>query len=116
MPLKDHFHLPWSEQNPWEGFHSAWANTMVRHLNGHCLPRRFRAMPHVHLGSFVETDLATLEQDSLAKSPLEALATGANGNEPAPWSPPGAVRPRRGPIWRTTSIVTAPSYGMTALS
>jgi Protein of unknown function (DUF4058) len=64
MPLRDHFHLPWSEQNPWEGFHSAWVNTMVRHLNGHLLPRRYRAIPQVHLGPFVETDVATFDQES----------------------------------------------------
>jgi hypothetical protein len=27
-------------------------NTLVRHLNGSLLPRRFRAFPQVHLGSF----------------------------------------------------------------
>jgi hypothetical protein len=36
MPLRDDFHPPWSAQNPWEGFHCAWVNTMVRHLNGCC--------------------------------------------------------------------------------
>jgi len=34
-----------SEQNPWEGFHSAWVNTMVRHLNGDLLPPDLRAIP-----------------------------------------------------------------------
>jgi Protein of unknown function (DUF4058) len=67
MPLRDHFHLPWSEQNPWEGFHSAWVNTMVRHLNGNLLPRGYRAIPQVHLGPFVETDVATFEQDSASE-------------------------------------------------
>jgi hypothetical protein len=47
MPLQDHFHSPWSDDNPWEGFHSAWVNTLVRHLNGQLLPRRFRAFPQV---------------------------------------------------------------------
>jgi hypothetical protein len=50
MPLRDHFHPPWSEENPWEGFHSAWVNTMVRHLNGSLLPPNFRAFPQIHLG------------------------------------------------------------------
>jgi hypothetical protein len=55
MPLRDHFHPPWSDENPWEGFHSAWVNTMVRHLNGSLLPPNFRAFPQIHLGPFVET-------------------------------------------------------------
>jgi hypothetical protein len=24
MPPRDHFHPPWSEEDLWEGFHSAW--------------------------------------------------------------------------------------------
>lgn len=82
MPLRDHFHLPWSEHNPWEGFHSAWVNTMVRHLNGNLLPRRYRAMPQVHLGPFVEADVATLEQDPLSDATGQASTDGGQ----AAWS------------------------------
>src|SRR5438552_3411340 len=49
MPLRDHFHIPWNEQNPWESFHSAWINTMVRHLNGNLLPEPYQAIPRVSL-------------------------------------------------------------------
>jgi hypothetical protein len=42
VPLRDHFHSPWSDENAWEGFHSAWANTIVRHLNGSLLPASSR--------------------------------------------------------------------------
>lgn len=62
MPLRDHFHSPWRDENFWEGFHSAWANTLVRHLNASALPRRYRAVPQVHLGALVEVDVATLER------------------------------------------------------
>jgi hypothetical protein len=75
MPLGDHFHLPWSEQNPWEGFHSAWVNTLVRHLNGHLLPRRYRAVPQVHLGPYVEADVATYDREPLTPQPLSADST-----------------------------------------
>ena len=95
MPLRDHFHLPWSEQNPWEGFHSAWANTMVRHLNLNCLPRRFRAVPKVHLGPFVETDLATFDHEPSGESAtglLENAGNGSQANETAWWSPPQPVQ------------------------
>jgi hypothetical protein len=62
MPLRDHFHAPWSDENIWEGFHSAWANTIVRHLNQSLLPAQFRAVPQVHLGASLETDVATFER------------------------------------------------------
>jgi Protein of unknown function (DUF4058) len=63
MPLRDHFRPPWSEEHPWEGFHSAWVNTMVRHLNGSVLPPNFRAFPQIHLGPFLETDVEVPGQD-----------------------------------------------------
>jgi Protein of unknown function (DUF4058) len=93
MPLRDHFRGPWSEQNPWEGFHSAWINTMVRHLNGTVLPRRFRAIPQVHLGSFVESDVAAFERDqgTDADGPFDQQRDSANGGTTAVWAPPEAV-------------------------
>ena len=86
MPLRDHFHSPWSDENLWEGFHSAWANTIVRHLNESLLPARFRAVPQVHLGAAVETDIATFERltgngSASAEGSSSALAT-------AVWAPP----------------------------
>jgi hypothetical protein len=62
MPLNDHFHRPWSDDNPWEGFHSAWINTLVRHLNGSLLPRGFRAFPQIHLGPWIEADVPTFQR------------------------------------------------------
>src|SRR5436305_2772892 len=92
MPLRDHFHPPWSDENPWEGFHSAWINTMVRHLNGTLLPPNFRAFPQIHLGPFVEADVATLEslggQEAGTGTPVEST----DGGAVVPWSPPEAVQ------------------------
>ena len=92
MPLRDHFHPPWSEQNPWEGFHSAWVNTMVRQLNGAVLSRRFRAVPQVHLGPFVETDVATFEQDQPSSQPPSHHEEPTNGGGTAIWAPPAALQ------------------------
>jgi hypothetical protein len=61
MPLRDHFHPPLRDSHHWEGFHSAWVNTLVRHLNLRQLPARYRAEPQVHLGTQVEVDVATFE-------------------------------------------------------
>jgi hypothetical protein len=88
MPLRDHFHPPWSEQNPWEGFHSAWVNTMVRHLNGSLLSRRFRAFPQIHLGPFVETDVATFDHEPGAA--IGPAAGKVEDGEATAWAPPQA--------------------------
>jgi hypothetical protein len=86
MPLRDHFHAPWTDENLWEGFHSAWANTLVRHLNESLLPERYRAVPQVHLGTTVETDVATFERLSAngSTSAGEGLASAAAWMPPEP--------------------------------
>jgi hypothetical protein len=50
VPLRDHFHPPLDNELSWEPFHSAWVNTMVRHLNEGLLPERYRAQPQARLG------------------------------------------------------------------
>ncbi len=86
MPLRDHFHSPWSDDNYWEGFHSAWANTIVRHLNGSLLPERFRAVPQVHLGAAVETDVATFERLTSANG--ASTESGSSALATTVWAPP----------------------------
>ncbi len=88
MPLCDHFYAPWSEQNPWEGFHSAWVNTIVRHLNGSLLPAHYRAMPQVHLGPMIEADIAAYEAKLASLEDGESVDEGADGNGRQLWSPP----------------------------
>jgi hypothetical protein len=51
MPRRDHFHPPLRDRVHWEGFHSAWTNTIVRHLNTRLLPSRYRSEPQVDLGA-----------------------------------------------------------------
>ncbi len=93
MPLRDHFRPPWSEQDQWEGFHSAWVNTMVRHLNGSVLPPRFRARPQVHLGPFVEVDVGTFELEGTgAGAPSSPSNGSANGGIAVGWAPLAAVQ------------------------
>lgn len=58
------------------------------------LPRRYVAVPHVHLGAFVEVDIAAFEREDIAN-----LAAGPHATEPAtttatgtlPWTPPEAT-------------------------
>ena len=62
MPLLDHFHSPFADRRSWEGFHGAWPAMIVMGLNRK-LPRRYVAEPRVHLGSSIEIDVATYEED-----------------------------------------------------
>src|SRR5688572_4505919 len=63
MPLRDHFRKPLRVNFRWEGFHSAWANTIVRVLNTQLFPARYRAEQHVHFGSEVEVDIAAVKEE-----------------------------------------------------
>jgi hypothetical protein len=87
MPLRDHFHSPLKSQRHWEGFHSAWANTIVRHLTRQ-LPPRYFAEPQIHLGVHVEADVATFESETSA---IDAEGTG-NGIATAVSAPPQPPR------------------------
>ncbi|HXG13149.1 MAG TPA: DUF4058 family protein [Gemmataceae bacterium] len=92
MPLRDHFHSPWKDENFWEGFHSAWANTIVRYLNGSVLSRRYRALPQVHLGAWVEADVATFERDTSQGAVPVAEGDSGEGTATAVWTPPEPVQ------------------------
>ncbi len=87
MPLRDHFHPPLDEELSWEPFHSAWINTIVRHLNGGLLPERYRAQPQAHLGGQVEVDVGTFQKSR----PAPAAAPG-NGTATAVWAPAKPTR------------------------
>jgi hypothetical protein len=88
MPLRDHFRPPWSERYHWEGFHSAWVNTIVRSLNTTVLPDAYRAEPQVHLGARIEADVATWESPS---GDRDAPASSDGDAAPASWSPAAHV-------------------------
>jgi Protein of unknown function (DUF4058) len=87
MPLRDHFHAPLRNRRHWEGFHSDWASSILRHLNTH-LPSRYFAEPHTHLGIQVEADLATFEEEPRATEQAEK----GNGVATAVWAPPQATQ------------------------
>jgi hypothetical protein len=81
MPLLDHFHAPVSERRSWEGFHSLWAAAMVEQLNRDVLAEEYFADMHVHVGSQVEVDVATLEE-----TPGSTVPRGTADR--AVWTPP----------------------------
>lgn len=88
MPLRDHFHPPWSERYHWEGFHSAWVNAIVRSLNMTLLPESYRAEPQVHLGARIEADVATWENE---RSNNGTIPTGEGEAALTTWTPPLAA-------------------------
>ncbi len=68
MPLLNHFHPPVSQIRFWESFHTAWTAALMERLNGDVLPPGYFAQAQVHVGSRVEVDVATFEDDPSALS------------------------------------------------
>ena len=89
MPMRDHFRPPLGDRRSWDGLHGAWPTMIVIGLNRN-MPQRYVAEPQIHLGSSIEVDVATYEEDEL-DSPSPSPAAGAKGNgggtATAIWSP-----------------------------
>ncbi len=92
MPLLDHFHPPLLDRRHWEGFHGWWAAEIAGGLNVH-LPPNYFAEFQVQVGTRVEVDVATFEDENPANGPeqggtMTAMRTRA-------WAPPAptAVMP-----------------------
>jgi hypothetical protein len=92
MPLLDHFHAPLKEARHWEGFHARWASEMADALN-EILPREdYFADSQIHVGSSVEIDVATFENQGTS----EANDNGDSGGSGVAtltkqWAPPAAL-------------------------
>jgi hypothetical protein len=86
MPLLDHFHPPVSERRRWEGFHGLWAAALVETLNRDVLADEYFADMHVHIGSQVEVDVATLEEPTSQGHQRDD--TSAAAGAASPWRPP----------------------------
>lgn len=83
MPLRDHFHSPLNDQTSWDLFHGQWPAMIVQRLNP-ILPRRYVAGPHVHLGSEIEIDMATFDnEESNSSAPLGGNGTTWQLSEPS---------------------------------
>jgi hypothetical protein len=83
MPLRDHFHPPVSERQPWEALHGAWPTIIVIDLNKR-LSSRFVASPRVRLGTAFEIDVAAREAGE--GDGTESQESG--GTATATWAPP----------------------------
>jgi hypothetical protein len=87
MPLRDHFRPPLDDLTSWEGFHGQWPAMIVQAL-ARKLPRRYLASPRVHVGSSVEIDVATYEQDAVDASSPDASNGNGDAVATAIWAPP----------------------------
>ncbi len=90
MPLLDHFHPPVSERRRWEGFHGMWAAALVEKLNQDVLADEYFADMHVHIGSQVEVDIATLEESGEAVGPRGG-GTATKTVVASAWAPPATA-------------------------
>lgn len=64
MPLRDHFHPPLSQTASYQEVHGQWPAVLVQHL-GRLLPANYVAGPHVHVGTQIEVDVGTFDQESI---------------------------------------------------
>jgi Protein of unknown function (DUF4058) len=85
MPLRDHFRSPLADRRSWDGFHGQWPAMIVIGLSRK-LPRRYVAEPLVHLGSSIEIDVGTFEDDD--ESSLSGERDDSAGASTAVWAPP----------------------------
>lgn len=63
MPLRDHFHPPLSNRKSWPGFHSGWAFLIAQRLNSAVLKTGYESQSLIHVGTQIEIDVATHEED-----------------------------------------------------
>ena len=87
MPLRDHFRPPLDDRFSWDGLHGQWPAMIVLALSRR-LPGRFIAAPSVHLGSSIEVDVATFEQDEPDSPASGGEGESDGGVATALWAPP----------------------------
>jgi hypothetical protein len=91
MPLLDHFQPPLSVRRHWESFHAYWASAIGESLNRTLPSKDYFAEVQVHVGSRVEIDVATFEQESAGErtgSSRGSVAVATAAASTRVWSPP----------------------------
>jgi hypothetical protein len=109
MPLRDHFHAPLDKRRSWDELHGMWPATIVQQLRPR-LPEGYIIGPNVHLGSLVEIDVGTFEDDEVLMGPS---GTGNGGVATVAWAPPApsvaaTIEPRGTPTRCASTTSTAP--------
>jgi Protein of unknown function (DUF4058) len=86
VPLRDHFRPPLDKKRSWDGLHGQWPAMIVLELAKH-LPRRYAAAPNIHLGSSIEIDVATFEEE-IPETPSIVEENHGGGPGMAAWAAP----------------------------
>lgn len=88
MPLRDHFHPPFSTRYSWDVVHGGLPMTIATHLNT-LLPDGYMAGPNIHIGSFGEVDIGAMQEPPSEWEPGGAGTGGAGGTAVAEavWAP-----------------------------
>ncbi len=60
MPLRDHFANP--DRPTWQPVHGGWPMVIIQHLV-RVLPPRYQVHPKIHVGSFFEIDIGTIDTE-----------------------------------------------------
>lgn len=87
MPLRDHFHAPYTDRRNWDEIHGMWPMVMVEHLADQ-LPLEYFAAPRIHLGQQFEFGIRTF--DARSDQPLGIVDSpdSDGGVATAVWAPP----------------------------
>lgn len=85
MPLRNHFRKPISKKESWEAVHGLWPGIIVRQINPQLAPHYF-AVPNIHLGAFIDIDVAAFEPDQNVNG--HEVDWTPDGTGTALWSPP----------------------------
>jgi hypothetical protein len=85
MPLRDHFRPPLDDRTSWDGFYGGWPSMIVLALSNR-LPLNCIAEPRVHLGSSIEVDVATYEENE-PDFPSSIGGDAGGGVATAVWAP-----------------------------
>ncbi|MDA1015070.1 MAG: DUF4058 family protein [Planctomycetota bacterium] len=85
MPLRDHFHAPFTDRRNWDEVHGMWPAVIVQHLADQ-LPPEYFAAPKVHLGRQFEIDVGTF--DAPSDQPRGLVEDPGGGAATVVWAPP----------------------------
>ena len=91
MPLRDHFHPPFSNRYSWDMVHGGMPMVIATHLNS-LLPDGYMAGPGVHIGSLAELDIGTFQEPPPEWQPdTDGEGAGGTAVAQAVWAPATAT-------------------------
>ncbi|MGL6097106.1 MAG: DUF4058 family protein [Fimbriiglobus sp.] len=87
MPLRDHFHPPFTDRYSWDMVHGGLPMDISRQLN-RVLPAGYQAGPAVNIGSTAEVDIGGFQLDPGGDWPPRSAGGGGVAVAAPIWAPP----------------------------